>query len=35
MARVSIFLIFFASILGRLWVKGIAVSQVLFYSLCQ
>ena len=35
MAKVSYFLIFSASILGRLWVKGITASQVLFYSLCQ
>jgi len=34
-SKVSYFLIFSASILGRLWVKGTAVSQVLFYSLCQ
>jgi len=36
MAKVSyFFFIFSASILGRLWVKGTAVSQVLFYSVCQ
>jgi len=34
-AKFSNFLIFSATVLARLWVKGSAISQVLFYSLCR
>jgi hypothetical protein len=33
--KFSYFVIFSASVLGRLWVKGTAVSQVLLYSPCR